>query len=353
MSSKWTTQTIYREHVEGELAKFMNPFPPCFTPAALGMIKAGTRIDLPWTKGFLDAFRSEELWVEDGDPKEFIAEEMPGVVRKKKKCSTCLDLGYYWRAHTGQTTHIQAMFQEDCECRFYHLVWILWGDTNTVPEPYRNVTLDDLTPSPRSNLSDPAQQKVINLLQSCRDYSFLMYGDTGTGKTHFSIALLQHAVHEWARKICNNAPDATSERTVFRIDAKAWCDAMLEFSRRSFDDNVKLPDLTVTRVRKMAEHEPPIRLFVIFDEIDKVPPSEGRLLNLFQLCNALSECGAQIVATSNHSPEQLVAKWDSEHTGPILRRICDRKKDEKRMRLPLTAIVETTDKTKDNPEDKK
>jgi hypothetical protein len=36
-----------------------------------------------------------------------------------------------------------------------------------------------------------------------------------------------------------------------------------------------------------------------------------------------------------------------------LRRICDRKKDEKRMRLPLTAIVETTDKTKDNPEDKK
>jgi hypothetical protein len=337
MSSKWTVETIYREKItDREKLKNRNPFPPRFPRYHLDMLKDEKWKDHPYDPAFVADVISEKEWIPARPPQVPAAEDLPLIERKEMVCPLCHGTGSYWQPHKGGTTQIEAMFQKTCTCTFWIARWSIWGDTNIVPLIFRDVTYNGLSPSEKSKMSMPSQEMNIAVLKAHPDHNFLIHGEAGTGKTHYSIALMDRAVRKWAQKLLTEEEGAVSDRIVFRVDTKTWCDEMLAWDTKKFgDEETTMPHLNVTLVRKLADRG--VRLFVIFDELDKMPSSEGRLLNLFQITNALTECGAQMIATSNHSPEQLKAKWKSEHTEPILRRFMDGTGGFPRIELPLKA----------------
>jgi hypothetical protein len=102
------------------------------------------------------------------------------------------------------------------------------------------------------------------------------------------------------------------------------------------DPGVPKPALNVDTIRRLAKI-PGIHICVIFDEIDKFGVTDKRLVELFEITNALSEVKAQMIATSNHSPEQLIQRWNSPHSDAILRRFFDSTGEEPRHELVCTA----------------
>jgi CheY-like chemotaxis protein len=88
---------------------------------------------------------------------------------------------------------------------------------------------------------------------------------------------------------------------------------------QSGDEKAALNVETIQRLAKI----PGAHICVIFDEIDKFGVTDNRLVELFEITNMLSEVGAQMITTSNHSPDELKKRWNSGHSDAILRRFYD------------------------------
>jgi DNA replication protein DnaC len=166
---------------------------------------------------------------------------------------------------------------------------------------------------------------------------YFIHGPAGSGKTHFSIALLENAISDWAWICFQNG---YADRTFFRVPTKTWVDEIFAWRyQRPNDDedaiSIPKPALNVESIERLSRI-PGVHICVIFDEIDKFGVTDKRLVELFEITNALSEVGAQMIATSNHSPEELKKRWNSGHSDAILRRFYDSTGGEARHMLACT-----------------
>ena len=96
----------------------------------------------------------------------------------------------------------------------------------------------------------------------------------------------------------------------------------VNFATRDPKRPVVLPGLTVERIWSLAERGHRISCF--FDEIDKFSASEFKLNALFHLLEALEGAGAQVVAISNKSLDQLAEKFGDDKAVGMFRRICSK-----------------------------
>jgi hypothetical protein len=244
----------------------------------------------------------------------------------QKTCPICDGTEHYGLLHTGKITGIEAVFDWNCSCRYYRSYWRIWGDKNIVPPHFETACLSDLKPSSLNKMTIKAQQEIITLVKAFPQDSYFIHGPAGTGKTYLSMCLLENAVANRAMGLFEKRKGATPERTIFRVSTKTWVDDMYNWKYQPFgnnDDRIEIPALNQDRIRSLAKANPGAHICVIFDEIDKFGPTDARLLELFEITNALSEVDAQMITTSNLSPDELIRRWKSPHAEPILRRFYD------------------------------
>lgn len=242
------------------------------------------------------------------------------IIREGGKCPRCSVDGYHLRLK-GAITGIVIQRREKCLCNFLKTFLAVWNDTKLVPERFREVKLGSLKPigAPTSNLPIETQAKVIAGLQANPDASYLLVGDAGTGKTHFSFGLFHRAVHEWAIKAFED--DAMWEQSVFRFNTKAILDQQVAWATKENGDATKEPDLTPNKVRKLASKGHKVCLFL--DELDKFNATKFKMDFLFELIDAVYETQGQIVAVSNATKSKLEKIWaEYDSCDAIIRRIC-------------------------------
>jgi hypothetical protein len=264
------------------------------------------------------------------DPYQDLTDEEYQIVRDGGACPRCAAAGYNRRIR-GTVTGIVALYrQSKCPCKFAKFFVSVWYDLKFVPERFRSVTLDSLVPvgAPTSKLPVEMQAKVITGLQANPDSSYLLCGDAGTGKTHFSSALFHRAVREWARKAFEE--EAMWERSVFRFNTKAILDQQVAWATKENGDNTKEPDLTPNRIRKLAGKGHKVCLF--FDELDKFNPTKFKMDCLFELVDAIYETKGQVVAVGNATVPKLQKVWaDYDSCDAIIRRIRGEEADGKQI----------------------
>jgi len=271
---------------------------------------------------FTEEFRAELLRETDWqyiDEYTLLTDEEAQVVRDGGACPRCSQDGYNLRL-IGSVTGIVIRRRRKCTCEFLKTLMSVWNNPKLVPERFRSVNLSSLVPvgPPTSRLPIEMQAKVIAALQKNPDRSYLLVGDAGTGKTHFSYGLFRHAVFTWAQEAF--ADDAMWERSVFRFNAKVLLDSHVAWATKENDDDTKVPDLTVKKIKVLFNKGHKVRLFL--DEIDKFNPTKFKLDTLFELVDAVYEEGGQIVAVGNASVPKLHKLW-GDFTDPdaIIRRI--------------------------------
>ena len=245
-----------------------------------------------FTEEFHKELLREEKWVYLDDITRLTAEEEQ-VIRDGGKCLRCSVDGYKLRLR-GSITGIVIHRREKCPCNFWKLFLGVWHDTKLVPERFRKVTMDTLVGSTISKMPIDLQKPIILGLQANREGSYLLVGDAGTGKTHFSFALFHHAVRAWAIKAFED--DAMYERSVFRFNTKSLLDQHVAWATKENGDDTQYPDLTVKKIKTLANKEHKVRLFL--DEIDKFNPTKFKLDTLFELIDAVYENAGQVVAVS-------------------------------------------------------
>ncbi len=152
---------------------------------------------------------------------------------------------------------------------------------------------------------------VIKHLREHPKSSYLFWGDAGTSKSHFAVALFEHALREHAE-----ADWATLECPVVRVNVPALLE---EWVRKSMNEAAPTPSYSLEMAQSFKRHDE--RPFVLFDELDKFKPSEYKLNKLFEIVNAIYDNHGQVVATSNTAPDVLVEQWGETYGSPILRRI--------------------------------
>jgi hypothetical protein len=263
------------------------------------------------------------------------------VTTRQMPCPLCHDTDQYLRLFEDPAQTMVISFIEQCICLFHHIRWTIFGDPEIVPLRFRSANLAHLKASSLCKMTPEKQLEAIQILQAFPLDCYFIYGPAGTGKTHLSLALLEHAITTWAKANYLQSPGHTPERTIFRVSTKTWVDQMFayKYAKRDRGDDEptpQIPALNVAVITNLAK-KPGMHICVIFDEIDKFGATDARLIELFEIVNKLSEVGAQLICTSNHSPQQLMRRWKSEHTEPILRRFCDNTGKESRRLLHCTA----------------
>jgi hypothetical protein len=340
----WTRQRIYRL-VSGDpgitmgLRRRISSMPPHFSQQLLRALKEGRRN--PEEDNLTDELVSaikDEKWLPP-EERTLMGDEIIPVVKNKVSCPICDGIGYYDALFTGATTEIDAYFQRKCICQFYRLYYSMWGDPGiAVPPRFSDVKLGTMVPSPLNKMTATVQQEIIQRVRHFPRDCYFIYGPAGIGKTHLSIALLEKAIETWAWNNFRGLEGQTLERIIFRVSTKTWVDEMFAFryqDRQVGKASIPPPTLNVDTIRRLA-NIPGVHIFVIFDEIDKFNPTEPRMLELFEITNALSEVKAQLIATSNHSPDALRRRWNSGHSDAILRRFYDSTGGEPRHLLGCT-----------------
>jgi DNA replication protein DnaC len=297
------------------------------TPGPLGMYPMPPRPNLvderdPRRRScFSEEFRAELLRETDWqyiDDYTLLTDEEYQIIRDGGACPRCSIQGYHRRLK-GTVTGIVITERCKCLCKCLKLFLGIWHDTKLVPQRFRSVNLDSLVPvgAPTSKLPIETQKTVIATLQKNPDRSFLLIGDAGTGKTHFSFALYHVAVLEWAWTAFEN--EDMWEQSVFRFNVKSLLDQHVAWATKA-DDNTKEPDLTVMKITALVNKGHKVSLFL--DEIDKFNPTKYKMDCLLELVDAVYVGKGQVVAVSNAPVSKLEKIW-GEFTDPdaIIRRI--------------------------------
>jgi predicted ATPase len=161
-----------------------------------------------------------------------------------------------------------------------------------------------------SRIPLPRQAVLIAQLQQHPGKNYLFYGAAETGKTHLAAALYANKLARWARRglHCDKPPR--------RLNVPSWLDQMVA---KSTDPEAPNPAFVVAQVGFYVNNGLLVELFL--DELDKFRVTDFKLAKLLELITAVSDQLGQIVATSNASPQELVALWGKNYAEPILRRV--------------------------------
>lgn len=322
---------IYREvSPPDQFFEVRNPFPPVVEHKLLDALKdpeGTTPIPRhPFCASFIEVLKGSDFFAVD-ERRGVAPERLSGMHLRGEPCPECKDRMFYTRTFQDRVSGLVIRQREKCLCNFHRLWWTVWGNTAFVPVTFRHARFGHLRPNAASKASIADQQKVIDLLNEHPADSYFFCGHAGVGKTHLSLALFENAIRAWAIDNFYNLPCATAHHTMFRVSTKTWVDEALayRFRKGKGKDEVPMPRLNVSVIRNLAK-VPGRHICVIFDEIDKVGINEFRLAELFEIVNLLSEVGAQIIATSNSTPDELMQQWGEKmvHVSePTLRRFYD------------------------------
>ncbi len=112
------------------------------------------------------------------------------------------------------------------------------------------------------------------------------------------------------------------DRYVWRITASVLLNEHVAWETRDKNnENCDIPTPTVTERMISQRVKSGYRPSLFLDEIDKLVPTEFKLNRLGEIIDAIYANNGQLVATSNKSASDLVAKWGSDEALTILRRI--------------------------------
>jgi hypothetical protein len=177
MNQKWNAPSkIYRVLVpEPHRAKFLNPFPPVLSHIFLDELKRGKTPKNPFTEEYVEALRKSNL-----NPQNPVYRSIPEdalyPTLRGGECPVCKGSGSYQQIYVDEDLGLHAYFCEKCSCKYRRQRWLIWGDREIVPHPFRNAFFRTLAPNSLSKMTRKAQRKAILQLQSYPDDSMLIYG---------------------------------------------------------------------------------------------------------------------------------------------------------------------------------
>jgi hypothetical protein len=229
----------------------------------------------------------------------------------------------------GETYGLLRRVDRQCFCEFYRQLISNWN--KMVPQNYRQFRLNKIAPHPSSRLSLQDQAVVIAALKEAPDRSYLFVGPAKTSKTVFSTALFSNALRDWAYATYETAYHVQSCWRISAFDFLKQAHEYVIQREQTYQDeegNTKhrtaaVPLVTPEKVKAAAKAGLVPRLFL--EEIDKLPKiTEFRGSSMFELVNAISESGGQLVTTSNLSIPDLMAMYSSVDGEALIRRlICE------------------------------
>jgi hypothetical protein len=275
----------------------------------------------PFTDEFNAEMSREKEWVRMDPPPGLLTAEERSIIEAGQPCPRCSADGYQTR-YRGEVTGIRVHVVYCCACVVIKDINRRWLDTKIVPLRFRDIRLDALkpVPAPTSLLPLARQAEVIEILQRNPDGSYLLCGDAGCGKTHFSMALNYHALNRWATNIYQGQHGL--QHSVFRFNTKELLDQHVDYERRERGDETKFPDLGVEKIKSLAAYGH--RVVVIFDEVEKFNPTQFKMDQLFELVVAVADTKGQLIAISNARIGEIREMW-AKYSGTadgILRRFC-------------------------------
>lgn len=308
-STPWTKETIYNDP-ETRLT-----LPPRFDDSDLDRFRLGYYHR--FTPEFVEELKRETTWVPIEDCSLSLPEAVGVAIGERKTvCPLCKGNLEVIRLHRGMVTGLEVRRTLRCICPKYIAFARAWKD---VPSRFRSVTLSELEATNRQGISLERQAEIIALMQAHPADSYFLFGEAGTGKTHFATALYHDAVWRAVEAQYRRGDVYTS---VWRVTASVLLNQHVEWERGNKDDETSLvsrPTITEQLIQSAARNGYRPCLFI--DEIDKFVPSEFKLSRLGEIIDAVYAAEGQIVATSNKSIDTLMAKWGTDEALTILRRI--------------------------------
>jgi hypothetical protein len=275
-----------------------------------------------FTSKFIDAakkeLRDKSFQGLDGPPR-LLEESIDDIITRGAPCPLCL-AGKKW--HRFQGTQTGIILRVDHGCSRYTCLGNLWR--RLVPFRFRGVRLSNLIPDSVSSALAPDQQaRYIQQFQQHPTSNYFMAGPTGTGKSHFGVALLFHAVDQWS--LAWERDPILDEQSIFWVeDTGRLLDSMQDYKTHRYDTpaTVKPPIIQVEEITRLAALG--YRVVVVLDELDKFSPTGPRLDHLRQLTDAVYMGGGQMISMSNISGPDLLEKWKTFSSGePVYRRLLE------------------------------
>jgi DNA replication protein DnaC len=240
------------------------------------------------------------------------------------KCPLYAGSGNIMLKAKGKTTGLVGLKPYTCRCRL--LISYRRMMHAMVPAHYADIKLKTLAVSPRSKLDPAVQVAAIRFLKENPEKNYAFFGPSGTSKTTYTMALLQHAIadltlqlHRIGGSVVPSLWRCTAQTLLDQHYAK-WDhrDMVGEDGERL---SIKEPDVTVEKI--LAAARKGLRPCLFLEEIDKVRMTETRSGILFSIINAVFEHAGQIVINSNLTPEGLEAHLGEMQGATIPNRIMD------------------------------
>jgi ATPase family associated with various cellular activities (AAA) len=239
---------------------------------------------------------------------------------EQKDCIVCGGRRERPSIWVGKDTGIELYDVRSCPCVFwrrYHGNW-----SKSVPKRYRDVLWSTLAPceAPNVRLSIERQKEIIQFIQTNPDDSYLLFGESGAGKTHISIALHEYHLRKWA---LNPAPGPGSGIycPVMRANVATLLAEHHRVSLSKPGDGTPRASIDVARIKAIIEQGD--RPVLILDELDKLggKATDFRMESVFTLVDLVYQEKGVVIATSNHHAEWFIQTWGKENGESVIRRL--------------------------------
>ncbi len=173
-----------------------------------------------FTVEYLAAVKAETHWGCEEDLDEWTARHFPKDVKSLllkglSRCPVCRGGLKAYIPIVGRTTGVVCLEEIPCPCAKLEAVEHQLRDSRLISPRHAHACLDTLKPDRRSLLAEQDQQDIIDLLRAKPRANYLLWGDPGTGKTHFETALIRRAVEASAER-CAAKWNRLYRRCVYR-----------------------------------------------------------------------------------------------------------------------------------------